>query len=53
MEGPLGRAMGFAHVPRENLHNMGGEVREPRLEEVVEMLLDLNTLNRVRGAGYG
>jgi len=49
VEGPRGRAMGFAHIPREDLHDMGGEVREPRLEEVVEMLLDLNPLNRVLG----
>ncbi|MGC9170337.1 MAG: Rossmann-like domain-containing protein [Thermoproteus sp.] len=48
VEGPRGRALGFAHIPHEDLHELG-EVRRPRLEEMPEFVVDLNPLNRVLG----
>ena len=48
VEGPKGRALGFAHIPYEDLHELG-EVRRPRLEEMPEFVTDLNPLNRVLG----
>ncbi|MEM0277740.1 MAG: DUF364 domain-containing protein, partial [Pyrobaculum sp.] len=48
VEGPKGKALGFAHIPHEDLHDLG-EVRRPRLEEMPEFVTDLNPLNRVLG----
>lgn len=48
VEGERGRAMGFSHIPHEDLHEVG-EVRPPRLEEMPEFVVDVNPLNRVLG----
>ncbi|MGB9787034.1 MAG: Rossmann-like domain-containing protein [Infirmifilum uzonense] len=48
VEGPRGRALGFAHIPHEDLHDLG-DTKPPRLEEMPEFVVDLNPLNRVLG----
>lgn len=48
VEGPAGRALGFAHIPHEDLHDLG-EVKRPRLEDMAGFVVDLNPLNRVLG----
>ncbi|MEM1663662.1 MAG: DUF364 domain-containing protein [Pyrobaculum sp.] len=48
VEGVRGRALGFAHIPYEDIHDLG-EVKKPRLEEMPEFVVDENPLNRVIG----
>ncbi len=42
------RALGMAHVPHEELHGVG-IVKAPSIDRLVDMVIDLNTLNRVLG----
>ncbi len=42
------RAIGVAHIPYDELHQLG-EPRAPCIECVVDMVVDLNTVNRVLG----
>ncbi|CCC80935.1 conserved hypothetical protein [Thermoproteus tenax Kra 1] len=48
VEGPRGRALGFAHVPREDLHDLG-DTRPPALEEMADFVVDLHPINRTLG----
>jgi uncharacterized protein (DUF4213/DUF364 family) len=48
VEGARGRAMGFAHIPHEDLHDVG-DVKIPKLEDMPEFVIDINPLNRVLG----
>lgn len=48
VKGPRGKALGFAHIPREDLHELG-EVRPPALEEMADFVVDLHTINRALG----
>ena len=42
------KALGMAHVPHEELHGVG-IVKAPSIDRLVDMVIDLNTLNRVLG----
>jgi uncharacterized protein (DUF4213/DUF364 family) len=42
------RALGMAHVPHEELHGVE-IVKSPSIDRLVDMVIDLNTLNRVLG----
>jgi len=42
------RALGMAHIPHEEVHGVG-IVKAPGIDRLVDMIIDLNTLNRVLG----
>jgi uncharacterized protein (DUF4213/DUF364 family) len=42
------KALGMAHIPHEELHGVG-IVKAPSIDRLVDMVIDLNTLNRVLG----
>ncbi len=45
VEGARGRAMGFAHIPHEDLHDVG-DVKIPKLEDMPEFVIDIKSIEQ-------